>query len=77
MQLLAEEQPLDGVVVGEEGDHVLQEKSFAERQQLRRVVHLRVDVVRHDVADVDLKNFRSLKLLNVFLMRNYEITLFV
>ena len=54
LQLLAEEQPLDGVVVGEEGYHVLQEEALAVGQQLSGVVDLGVDVVGHDVADVDL-----------------------
>ena len=54
LQLLAEEQPLDGVVVGEEGYHVLQEEALAVGQQLSGVVDLGVDVVGHDVAYVDL-----------------------
>ena len=55
LQLLAEEQPLDGVVVGQQGHHVLEQESLTVGQQLGRVVHLGVDVVRHDVADVHLK----------------------
>ncbi len=63
LKLFAEQQPLDGVVVGEEGHHVLQEEAFAKGQQLGRVVHLCVDVVGHDVADVNLKRifFQSIK----------------
>ncbi len=45
LQLLAEEQPLDGVVIGEEGHHVLQEEALAVGQQLGGVVDLGVDVV--------------------------------
>ncbi len=59
LQFLAEEQPLDGVVVGEEGHHVLQEEALAVGQQLGGVVDLGVDVVRDDVADVDLEKNSS------------------
>ena len=54
LQFLSKEQPLDGVVVGQEGHHVLQQEPLAVGQQLSGIVHLGVDVVGDNVADVNL-----------------------
>ena len=53
LQLFPEEQSLNGVVIGEQGHHVLEEEALAVGQELGGIVHLGVDVVGHDVVQVN------------------------
>ncbi len=53
LEFTAEEQPLDGIVVCEQGHHVLEKEAFAERQKVDGAVDLGVDIVTDDIVQVD------------------------
>ena len=53
LQLFPEEQSLNGVVIGEQGHHILEEEALAVGQKLGGVVNLGVDVVGNDVVQVN------------------------
>ena len=44
LQFLPENEPLDGVIVGEEGHKVLQEETFAVGQQILGRIHLEYQI---------------------------------
>ena len=46
LQFLPENEPLDGVIVGEEGDKVLQEETFAVGQQILGRIHLEYQILQ-------------------------------
>ena len=50
LELAAEEQPLDGIVVREQGHHVLQEEALTKRQKVDGTVDLGVDIVTDDIV---------------------------